>query len=154
MYISHSSFRCESTKCGLLGFQACLTNLPEKFLQFLLLNIFSGKFYIPLNIWMVKCCPRMTCICCMKNNSNKWSFLGWNYLTLYIYQILERPNEMNAKSSFHCGTGLVNPKVKEILGLLPIFMYANPVFWGWILLMNANPVTGIVYLILCLVTWL
>ena len=33
-----------------------------------------------------------------------------------------------------------------------IFMYANPVFWGWVFLMHANPVIGIVYFILCLVT--
>ena len=23
--------------------------------------------------------------------------------------------------------------------------YANPIFWDWVMLMNANPVTGIVY---------
>ena len=33
-------------------------------------------------------------------------------------------------------------------------MYANPVFWGWVLLIHANPVIGVVYFILCLVTQL
>ena len=33
-------------------------------------------------------------------------------------------------------------------------MYANPVVWGLVLLMHANPVIGMVYIILCLVTQL